>query len=412
MLSRKVLSFLMALAVSKSYAAPPCNSSRPVALCAEWIRPYSDNAYWWENICEFNSSSNALIADNVEFYDGATGCNTPSLYTATCCAEFAGCADGVDCDGPETALPPAQTNPELPTGWTTAVACAVDDAARVLSDVIVTYYPGNTPYNCVTLCASKGYAFAGVEYSDECYCGTGYAGGVVPVSANVSDCDMRCSGGYYFNCGDSATFFGTPALPDPGVDPEVLTVESADDTTDQQNYELLTHMNFAMMPAEAEDSAIDDFTVVLLKNLGLYSPSSYSDVCIIDRSTNDIILLVQDHKRLGGQNDTYGQLVAEAVAAYQDINARRSASGLETLESKVMPGIIIIGTFPSFFKIPITKELAECVQRGMYPENPTVVLGHVPDIPRPHRKWSEGMIPLDNRRIILQCFEAFKQFVV
>jgi len=60
----------------------------------------------------------------------------------------------------------------------------------------------------------------------------------------------------------------------------------------------------------------------------------------------------------------------------------------------------------------MTTELIQCVQRGEYLATPTVVLAHIPEIPRPTRRLSEGMRPLDNRHIILQCYEAFKQFVV
>jgi hypothetical protein len=67
---------------------------------------------------------------------------------------------------------------------------------------------------------------------------------------------------------------------------------------------------------------------------------------------------------------------------------------------------------PSFFKIPVTHELTRCVEYGTFPLTPTVVIGHVPDIPRPNRRFSEGMKPLDNRRAILQCYEAFKKFIV
>ncbi len=38
------------------------------------------------------------------------------------------------------------------------------------------------------------------------------------------------------------------------------------------------------------------------------------DVCIIDRSRNDIVLLVQVDKRFGGDPDPFPQLVAEGVA--------------------------------------------------------------------------------------------------
>ena len=69
------------------------------------------------------------------------------------------------------------------------------------------------------------------------------------------------------------------------------------------------------------------------------------------------------------------------------------------------------GTSPSFFKIPVTQDLSRSVERGQFPPTPTVVTGHVPDLPRPNRRFSEGMKPLDNRRSILQCYEAFKRFI-
>ncbi|KAF9059108.1 hypothetical protein BDP27DRAFT_1342072 [Rhodocollybia butyracea] len=70
------------------------------------------------------------------------------------------------------------------------------------------------------------------------------------------------------------------------------------------------------------------------------------------------------------------------------------------------------GTFPTFFKIHVTQELNSGVMTGTLPDAPTVVIGHVPVIPRPNRKLSEGMKCLDNRLAILQCYEAFKQFIV
>ena len=105
-----------------------------------------------------------------------------------------GCANGVDCDV-ETNQPYPPTDPSdvnLPTGWTTAVPCAVDNASRVLTDVTVEYLTsGNDPYNCASHCSSLGYSYAGVEYSDECYCGMNL---VTPiVEAPNSDCNMCCT---------------------------------------------------------------------------------------------------------------------------------------------------------------------------------------------------------------------------
>jgi len=63
---------------------------------------------------------------------------------------------------------------------------------------------------------------------------------------------------------------------------------------------------------------------------------------------------------------------------------------------------------PTFYKINISMELATAVSQGVYPESPTIVYAHVPDVPGP---LTEGMRPLDNRRVILSCFEAFKKFI-
>ncbi|KAH7911634.1 hypothetical protein BJ138DRAFT_983372, partial [Hygrophoropsis aurantiaca] len=110
--------------------------------------------------------------------------------------------------------------------------------------------------------------------------------------------------------------------------------------------------------------------------------------------------------------DPLPQLVAHAIGAFQVYNANRVQSGLDPVDNKarnsVIAAIVMSGTLPTFVKIPVTAELAECVRSGEYPTHPTVVLGHTPDIPSPVPQ-SEAMNPLDNRRVIFRCFEAFRQ---
>ena len=64
----------------------------------------------------------------------------------------------------------------------------------------------------------------------------------------------------------------------------------------------------------------------------------------------------------------------------------------------MMPGMTLVGSSPTFYKIPVTKELAQAVAQGQFPATPTVVYVHLPAMPRPARRLSEGMKPLDNRR--------------
>jgi hypothetical protein len=81
--------------------------------------------------------------------------------------------------------------------------------------------------------------------------------------------------------------------------------------------------------------------------------------------------------------------------------------GTEPLTSKVMPGIVMDGTMPTFYKIPITPELVTAVESGEHPEEDTIVHAYRPEVPRAE----EGMRPLENRSIILSCFGAFRQYL-
>jgi hypothetical protein len=74
----------------------------------------------------------------------------------------------------------------------------------------------------------------------------------------------------------------------------------------------------------------------------------------------------------------------------------------------VIPGITMTGTFPKFYKIKVTKDLDHCVQYGRFPAVQTIVYRHTPRVPR---RRSDGMRPLDNRELILRCYEAFRRVV-
>ena len=82
--------------------------------------------------------------------------------------------------------------------------------------------------------------------------------------------------------------------------------------------------------------------------------------------------------------------------------------GTNPLTSKVMPGIVMDGAMPTFYKIPITPELVTAVESGECPEQETIAYAYRPEVPRPE----EGMKPLDNRHIILSCFESFQTIPV
>jgi hypothetical protein len=226
---------------------------------------------------------------------------------------------------------------------------------------------------------------------------------------------------------DFGSFFGQPW---PSLQPsELLTKKKAEEVTSVENYRVISLMDLAMNRVPNEESKVAQFTeklltaleyesltksVVLQQQIPLFicgqSRHATTDVCIMD--TSEILLVCQEDKRHMDGGDPYPQLIVEAVAAFQFNNYKRTRILNEpALTSKVIAGITMLGTSPTFFKIPVTQELASAVELGEYPATPTVVTMHVPDIPRPSCRVAEGMEPLDNRQVIFACFEAFKQFV-
>lgn len=227
------------------------------------------------------------------------------------------------------------------------------------------------------------------------------------------------------------TFFELPTLPEPHVPADMLQKLEADDANDLDVCRTLAAMDLAMNPIPSEESAVDDFTVRLFDMLG-YTTREISlrtrkdiplticaetrhaktDVCLL-MNRSEIILLVQEDKRnMEVAGDAEAQLIAEAIATFQSNNMRRILNDVPARDASLIPGIVMVGTAPVFYKMLITKELADAVAFGIFPPNPTVVYRHIPSVPRPTRLLSEGMKPLDNRTVILRCFEGFKKFIV
>ena len=153
------------------------------------------------------------------------------------------------------------------------------------------------------------------------------------------------------------TFFGLPVLPQPTVDQELLQIQDANLMADEKNAELINLLDLAMVPG-SEESAVDDFAVVLFRTLGYLGRHrvartrkdipflicgewrhAKTDVCIVDRSQNDIMMLVQEDKRFSvtetATAEAEAQLVAEAIAAFSYNNEARRAAGLPVHASRV-----------------------------------------------------------------------------
>ncbi|PPQ73951.1 hypothetical protein CVT26_006405 [Gymnopilus dilepis] len=231
---------------------------------------------------------------------------------------------------------------------------------------------------------------------------------------------------------DAATFFEVDPLPEPDVPADMLDKLEAEDTTNLDVFRTLSAMDLAMNTAPSEESAVNDFAVRLFDILGYtssrkvllrtrkdielvvcgVSTNAKTDVCLLKNRSKIVLLVQEDKLQMEVRGDAEAQLIAAAIAAFQSNNKKRTLAGFNPVHHQLIPGIIMIGTAPTFYKIHVTRELADAVTYGIFPEVHTVVHFYVPAVPRPHRRLSEGMKPLDNRYIALRCYEAFKQFII
>jgi len=232
---------------------------------------------------------------------------------------------------------------------------------------------------------------------------------------------------------DLTTFFGVTDLPPPNVENDALTALPAQHSNAAHSHSIsnmLFYMGRLATNPVPHIFNIESLTIQFVKEL--FSLFHYEDVkkgrfvmtrptlgymesqgrppqldiCIRDIS-HAILLVVKADRRSRGFNPE-PRLISDAIGAFHNDNIMREKHlGIDPLTSMVMPGIVMHGTMPTFYKIPITPELVRAVESGERPEQETVVHAYHPEVPRPE----EGMKPLDNRSILLSCFECFRQFL-
>jgi hypothetical protein len=143
---------------------------------------------------------------------------------------------------------------------------------------------------------------------------------------------------------------------------------------DDDTYKLLRLLQLAQVGQEGQEAAVDSFVVRLLETLGYASGHSHSQSSgsSLDHLRNITLssdgLLVHEQKRFENPKDPQPQLIAEAIAAYQQNNLIRDRGlNLSPLDEITFPGITLVGTSPTFYKIKITTKLNVAVMGGYFP---------------------------------------------
>ncbi|KAG2110316.1 uncharacterized protein F5147DRAFT_797075 [Suillus discolor] len=213
-----------------------------------------------------------------------------------------------------------------------------------------------------------------------------------------------------------------------GLDPSLLNSSLDDKNFSDPNisdavFRYLGYLGLATNPTQ--ESFMDTFALETLHILGfskrLWLGTHHSiplsicgdvcqvaqtDVCLRDLQST-VLLVLRVDKSAFNACQPEPEVIAGAIAAYQNNNQRRLLRALSPLDAMTIPCITMVGTRPTFYLVPVTKALSTAVETGQYPEVQTTVmmcgtsLGH-------NSSLSEGMETPEYRRIAFEHFLAFK----
>jgi glucan endo-1,3-alpha-glucosidase len=147
--------------------------------CANSITSGATSSTGCTMTCSGNSAQTCGGSWAINIYQVVSGSTTPTTTITT------------------TTTTTTSSSSSTPT-WS-SLGCYQDSSSRVLSSYSTTS-SSNTPTYCQSLCSSKGYSFAGTEYSQECYCGSALNGATSIASSNCND---PCAGNSALTCGGS-----------------------------------------------------------------------------------------------------------------------------------------------------------------------------------------------------------------
>ncbi|KAJ7720743.1 hypothetical protein DFH07DRAFT_946978 [Mycena maculata] len=148
-------------------------------------------------------------------------------------------------------------------------------------------------------------------------------------------------------------FFGIEKLPSvPASLGAFITTKDRTNATDNDTYKLLHHLDLAHMPKVGQEAAVDLFAEKLGYADGRRAASVHLRLQLQRSdgraaSSNDILLLVQDGKRLENGADPEPQVIADAIAAFQRNNFTRERElHLPALDRMLIPTITCAGRSP------------------------------------------------------------------
>lgn len=139
-------------------------------------------------------SAFAAIADNSVTTTSIASSTTTSSATSTATSSTTTSStttSSTTTSSSTTSTASAAATPAAPSGWST-VGCWTDSGnPRTLNGYKWSSNNAMSYESCTALCGQRGFLYAGIEYSGECFCDNAVNGGR---SVPMTDCNMKCSG--------------------------------------------------------------------------------------------------------------------------------------------------------------------------------------------------------------------------
>lgn len=224
-----------------------------------------------------------------------------------------------------------------------------------------------------------------------------------------------------------ANFYGQPLPPVESLsslDPNLLSGTLHTQGVSEETYRVLEYLDLAARRNSSQESAIDDVAKEILRALGyenhglvlrsrydlplvvsgVRNRSAKTNVCLI-HSSSTTLLVIQENKTIISHSNPEPQVIAEAIATFQFNNRIRAQCDKSACDSMIIPCIMMIGTRPTFYLVPVTKALSEAVATGQYPLSSTVVKECIVES---NSSPGGGMETPEFRKVALQHFAAFR----
>jgi len=167
-----------------------------------------------------DSNAAAACLFNGDIVDEPVGDKAPLAALPGCNPVWSGTGAKPTCDGAANTPPPMTgTQDPLLAGWSNIGCIAEGTSGRALTGASTVDAVGMTVNTCAAFCANKGFTYAGIEWSQECYCGNSLVNGASQNTVPADQCSNACAGNQFETCGGpqrlTLIYNGNPGAPVP-----------------------------------------------------------------------------------------------------------------------------------------------------------------------------------------------------